>query len=125
MDSDINRSLGRLEGEFHQENQQLKDIKTSIEKNEEARERDRRELTASLDRLVVIVDRLDGEVKEIKPAVAELRANMREVMPVARQIVRWRTLGAGIIIAIVFVGSVFSEKVLGAKQKIIDFFFGG
>ncbi len=125
MDSDINRSLGLLEGEFSQVNQQLDYIKSSMEKNEEARERDRRELTASLDRLVVIVDRLDGEVKEIKPAVAELRTNMGEVMPVARQIVRWRTLGAGIIIAIVFVGAVFSEKVLGAKQKIIEFFFGG
>lgn len=68
---------------------------------------------------------LQRDVSAMKPVVNDLEGQMKRVLPVIEDVKRWRNLGAGVILALVIVGSFFSDAVIQAKSKLVSLFFGG
>lgn len=112
------RSLGRVEGKMDGILASLVRLREELKEGDETRSKDRAETSASIRALE---ENMEGLVADI----AGLKSNMGRVMPVAEQMLRWRNVGAGVMIALVLIGSFFGDMLLQAKAKIIGLLFTG
>lgn len=118
------RAIGRLEGQLSVINQSLIKMAAELELGEKDGARHREDVNRILMDVTKSLSGLTSEIGELRPAVHRLQADMNEVMPIARQITKWRTMGAGIIVILTLLGAVFSETLIRAKDKIIAIIFG-
>lgn len=107
QNEDNGRALGRLEGQMAHVDKSLARILQELS-----------DLKAEMKPIV-------RDVQEMKPVVKELEEQMGRAIPVIEDVKKWRTMGAGVILALVLIGSLFSDILFQAKTKLVSFFFGG
>lgn len=124
MEPSMERAIGRMEGQLSSLNDGVSLLRAEMKLISSSNRDDYAEISAMVKRIDGELSNLSERVASVEPVVSGLRDDMSEVMPVARQIVRWRSLGAGVLISVTFVGSVFSGAIMSAKDKLIAVLFG-
>lgn len=124
MEPSMERAIGRMEGSISALNENVSLLRAEMRAVTHTTRSDYEAIALSVRRVEANVESLNERLSSVEPLVSAVVDDMNEVMPVAKQLSRWRSVGAGVLISITFIGAAFSNVIMAAKERLISFLFG-